>query len=79
MEINTKKICKITGTACVATGIVCVSAFVASGTAVVAIAEGFKTAGNTIKKILKEQILETKEYTEIISKEIAINSETVEI
>ena len=50
MEINTKKICKITGTACVATGIVCVSAFVASGTAVVAIAEGFKTAGNTIKK-----------------------------
>ena len=55
MKINIKKIGKIAGAACVATGVVAVSALVASGAAVGAVAEGFKSARSTIKSILNGQ------------------------
>ncbi len=48
-----KKMLKIAGAACVAAGVVVLSAVVASGVAARAVAEGFKSARNTMKKILK--------------------------
>ena len=60
MKINVKKIGKITGAACAATGVVAVSALVASGAAIGAVAEGFKAAGNTMKKILADQERESE-------------------
>lgn len=55
MERNMKKLGKIAGATCVATGVVAVSALVASGAAVGAIAEGFRSASSTMKKILNGQ------------------------
>lgn len=55
MELNMKKIGKIAGAACVATGVVAVSALVASGAAVGAIVEGFKSASSAMKNSLIEQ------------------------
>lgn len=55
MELNMKKLGKIAGATCVATGVVAVSALVASGAAVGAIAEGFRSASSTMKKILNRQ------------------------
>ena len=55
MEVNRKKIGKLAGAACMATGIVAVTALVASGAALSGVAEGFKWAGSTIKKVWNEQ------------------------
>lgn len=48
-----KKALKIAGAACLATGVVAISAVVASGAAVGAVVEGFRSARNTMKQILK--------------------------
>lgn len=48
-----KKALKIAGAACLATGVVAISAVVASGAAVEAVVEGFRSARNTMKQILK--------------------------
>ena len=54
VQITGKKVVKVLGAACLATGVVALSAVVASGAAVGAVAEGFKSAKNTMQKILKK-------------------------
>lgn len=54
MNKYVEKSLKITGAFCAATGVVALSALVASGAAVGAVVEGFKTAGKTMKKVLEE-------------------------
>lgn len=49
-----KKAVKVLGAVCLATGIVALSAVVASGAAVGAVAEGFRSAKNTMQKMLKK-------------------------
>lgn len=53
VQITGKKVAKVLGATCVATGVVALSAVVASGAAVGAVVEGFKSAKNTMQKILK--------------------------
>ena len=52
IQITGKKVVKVLGAACLATGVVALSAVVASGAAVGAVVEGFKSAKNTMQKIL---------------------------
>lgn len=54
VRVTGKKAVKVLGAVCLATGIVALSAVVASGAAVGAVAEGFKSAKNTMQKILKK-------------------------
>lgn len=75
MENETKKICKIAGAACAATSIIAVSALVASGAAVGALAEGFKAAGNAMKKILEEQKNESANASSASSNEVEETNE----
>ena len=49
-----KKAFKIADATCAATGVVAISALVASGAAVGAMVEGFKSAKGTMKRILEE-------------------------
>ena len=68
MKLNLKKAVKFAGAACVETGVVALSSVVASGAAVTAVKEGFKTAKATMKKLLEEQnedasITESQEVT----------------
>lgn len=51
--ITGEKVLKVLGAACMATGVVALSAVVASGAAAGAVAEGFKSAKNTMQRILK--------------------------
>lgn len=55
MEINRKKIGKYVGAACAATGVVAISGLVASGAAVGAVVEGFKSAAVIVKDMMKEE------------------------
>lgn len=55
IHITGKKAVKILGAACLATGVVALSAVVASGAAVGAVAEGFRTAKNTMQRILNKE------------------------
>ena len=55
IPITGKKVVKVLGAACLATGVVALSAVVASGAAVGAVAEGFRSAKSTVKKILKKE------------------------
>ena len=50
-----KKIAKCAGAACAATGVVALSSLVASGAAVVAVVEGFKSAGSIMKRMLEDE------------------------
>lgn len=50
-----KKALKVLGAACLATGAVALSAVVASGAAAGAVVEGFRSAKNTMQKILKKE------------------------
>lgn len=68
-----KKALKIAGAACFATGVVAVSAVVASGAAVGAVVEGFKTAKNTMKHILKDETVDAD------MEEKAVEAEPAEI
>ena len=54
VQITGKKVVKDLGAVCLATGVVALSAVVASGAAVGAVVEGFKSAKNTMQKILKD-------------------------
>lgn len=53
VQVRGKKVVKVLGAACLATGVVALSAVVASGAAAGAVVEGFKSARNTMQKILK--------------------------
>lgn len=53
--VSMKKLLKVAGAACAATGVVALSGLVASGAAVGAVVEGFKSAGDTIKKMLSDE------------------------
>lgn len=61
IHITGKKVVKVLGAVCLATGVVALSAVVASGAAVGAVAEGFKSAKNTMQKILKKDEIEADE------------------
>ena len=50
-----KKALKIAGAVCLAAGVVAVSALVASGAAAGAVVEGFKTAKNTMRRVLDKE------------------------
>ena len=54
IQITGKKAVRVLGAVCMATGVVAISAVVASGAAVGAVVEGFKSAKNTMQQILKE-------------------------
>lgn len=53
VQVRGKKVVKVLGAVCLATGVVALSAVVASGAAAGAVVEGFKSARNTMQKILK--------------------------
>ena len=53
IHITGKKVVMVLGATCLATGVVALSAIVASGAAVGAVAEGVRSAKNTMQKILK--------------------------
>lgn len=69
VQITGKKVVKVLGAACLATGVVALSAVVANGAAVGAVAEGFKSAKNTMQKILKK--VETAAADEGLEKSFA--------
>lgn len=54
IQITGKKAAKVLGAACLATGVVALSAVLASGAAVAAVAEGFRSAKDTVQKIMKK-------------------------
>jgi len=53
IQITGKKAVKFLGAACLATGVVVLSAVAASGAAVGAVVQGFRSAKDTMRKILK--------------------------
>lgn len=55
IHITGKRAVKVLGAVCLATGVVALSAVVAGGAAVGAVAEGFRTAKNTVQRILKKE------------------------
>jgi len=61
MKKNVKKTIKVAGALAAATGVVAISALVASGAAVGAVVEGFKSAGKVVKKKLEEVEAEAQE------------------
>lgn len=65
-NIVAKKILKVAGVCVAVTGVVALSAVVASGAAVGAIVEGFKSAGNIVKKTVEESKESEKTITCII-------------
>lgn len=70
MKINGKKLLKVTGAFCAATGVVALSGLVASGAAVGAVVEGFKSAKDTMVRVLSENTNNTQEtvkVTEIVA------------
>lgn len=73
--VSMKRVMKIAGAACAATGVVALSGLVASGAAVGAVVEGFKSAANTMKKMLSD---EPKSESATAKKE-EIVAETVDI
>lgn len=72
VEITGKKAVKVLGIACLATGIVALSAVIASGAAVGAVAEGFRSAKNTARKVWKkEETIEDNAIEEKMAEENA--------
>lgn len=83
MNKYVEKSLKITGAFCAATGVVALSALVASGAAVGAVVEGFKTAGKTMKKVLEEDaqvkdcaVSKTEEQVSTGEEELAVEEQT---
>lgn len=76
VQITGKKVVKVLGAACLATGVVALSAVVASGAAVGAVAEGFRSAKNTMQKILKKD--ETASADEVLEKSIIATERAAE-
>ncbi len=77
IHITGKKVLKVLGATCLATGVVAVSAVVASGAAVGAVVEGFKSAKITMQEILKKD--ENMEVDEVLVEspdEIVVAEET---
>ena len=63
-----KKAFKFAGAACAATGVIAISALVASGAAVGAMVEGFKSAKGTMKRVLEDgekEVMEIKVSSEV--------------
>lgn len=54
ININMKKVGKYVGAACAANGVVALSGLVASGAAVGAVVEGFRSAAATMKKMVQD-------------------------
>jgi len=76
VQITGKKVVKVLGAACLATGVVALSAVVASGAAVGAVAEGFRSAKNTMQKILQKD--ETVAADEVLAESINIVEATTQ-
>lgn len=72
VEITGKKAVKVLGVACLATGVVALSAVIASGAAVGAVAEGFRSAKNIARKVWKKE--ETIEDNAIEEKVVGENA-----
>lgn len=53
--VSINRLLKVASAACAAAGVVALSGLVASGAAVGAVVEGFKSAGDTIKKMLSDE------------------------
>lgn len=80
IHITGKSVAKVLGAACLATGIVALSAVVASGAAVGAVAEGFKSAKNTMQKILRKDEALTESTDEVmVAEAVEEKDETAEI
>lgn len=76
VQITGKKVVKVLGAACLATGVVALSAVVASGAAVGAVVEGFRSAKNTMQKILQKD--ETVAADEVLAESINIVEATTQ-
>lgn len=72
VEITGKKAVKVLGVTCLATGVVALSAVIASGAAVGAVAEGFRSAKNIARKVWKKE--ETIEDSAIEEKVVGENA-----
>lgn len=72
VEITGKKAVKVLGAACLATGVVALSAVIASGAAVGAVAEGFRSVKNIARKVWKKE--ETIEDNAIEEKVVGENA-----
>ena len=77
IQITGKKAVRVLGAVCMATGVVAISAVVASGAAVGAVIEGFKSAKNTMQKILEkdetvvdESSAKSMDEDEVITEEV---------
>lgn len=55
VKVTGKQVMKVAGAVCLATGVVALSAVVASGAAIGAVAEGFKSAKNTMQNIYRKE------------------------
>lgn len=72
VELTGKKAVKVLGVACLATGVVALSAVIASGAAVGAVAEGFRSAKNIARKVWKkEETIEDNTIEEKVAEENA--------
>ncbi len=76
VQITGKKVVKVLGAACLATGVMALSAVVASGAAVGAVVEGFRSAKNTMQKILQTD--ETVATDEALAESINIVEATTQ-
>lgn len=72
LQTVAEKSLKVAGALAVATGVVAVGAVVASGAAVGAMVEGFKAAGDAVKKVLEEDKMNedrVDESTDVVTEE----------
>lgn len=72
IQVSGNGIGKVVGATCVATGVVALSAFVASGAAVGAVVNSFKTAKNIVKEILNKENTSDMSATESGNIEMAV-------
>lgn len=75
VKITGKQVMKAVGAVCLATGVVALSAVVASGAAIGAVAEGFKSAKNTMQNILKKDEAVAENTEESAEKSAEENAE----
>lgn len=71
MSKENKKSISLVGALISATGIVALGSLVASGAALGALSEGFRTAGNVVKDAWKQQTAQPEDHVETAEKEIA--------
>lgn len=79
VKVVAKKTLKVAGALAAGAGVIAISALVASGAAVGAVAEGFKSAKKAAKKVLNEnedtEVVETENFSddEVLTEETEVS------